>query len=91
MKLYHLRIFVASISYSLAAALAYPFEILGRVIHELAPLSPTAAEVASMGCIAPQPGGDDPKPRSRFRSYLTRALTHPAFTAGRFDPGRMPA
>lgn len=29
--------------------------------------------------------------RSRFRAFIDRAMTHANFTAGHFDPGRMPA
>lgn len=34
---------------------------------------------------------DNPAPLARFRAFVARALKHDRFTAGYFDPGRMPA
>lgn len=31
---------------------------------------------------------DNPAPLARFRAFIARALNHPAYTAGYYDPGR---
>lgn len=51
---------------------------------------PTAHEVLQLRSLA-QPVAVLSTMRSRFRAFIDRALSHTHFTAGHFDPGRMPA
>lgn len=68
-------------------SLAYPFAAAGRMFADL--WRPDANQSINIDHIARTI--DMPEVMSRFKSFVSRALTHLNFGAGHFEPDRMPA
>lgn len=85
------RLLFASISF----LVALPFvsrDIAIRLADGWPAYHPTPGESIALDAAAREyVDARQPGIMSRFAEFILRALTHDEFTAGHFDPGRMPA